>query len=483
MSGLTTADRVVALLEWGDVAEADAAIEAVDPEGPEAWEANLWRAARALMEGRFYACQRLASVAAEQGEAAGEPRASVLATLLLVALRRDQQRPPEAETLLRALLDQHPSAPAAAHAVLASVLGEMGRDAHARQELLRLLPADPAPVTGRLPALFHLAVLAGALGTVDEAEVLYRRLAPHARDFAVEEGGAAFYGSVSLALGLLAQTLGRWDEAVAHLDEAAEAHARVGAPLLLAHTLRHLAALLRSRGDAGDWDRGVDLLDAAAGIYRQLGVDRLAAETQVVLARSEDGAGRFLDQLGDGPHLFRRQEDGWLVGPASEAVRLRDGRGLHDIARLLHAPGRELHVFDLLQRVDAWQGGPPGRARPTAGFRVWPLELAVLDETTRAEYEQRLAELAGELVEAERAGDRIRAALARAERDGLADILGEGELGDPLERACRVVGTRIRISVDRVERAHPELGHHLRRSIRTGALCAYEPTRQVEWAL
>ncbi|MDQ3980189.1 MAG: hypothetical protein M3314_11655 [Actinomycetota bacterium] len=486
MTGLTTADRVVALLEWGDVAEADAAVEAVDPNGPEAWQALLWRGARALMEGRFSACERLAADAARRGQEAGEPRASLLATLLLVGLRREQQRPAEAEILLRGLLEEHPSAPAGAHAVLAAVLGEMGRDAQAHQELVQLLPTDPVPATGRLGALFQLAELASEVEATEEAELLSRRLAPHAGDFAVEDGGAVFYGSVSLALGRLAQTLGHWDEAVAHFDHALEAHSRAGAPLLLAHTQRHLAALLRTRGHPGDWERGVDLLDAAAGIYRQLGVDRLAAETQVVLARSEDGTGRSLGDLGDGPLWFRRQDDGWLVGPPDEAVRLRDGRGLGDIARLLHAPGRELHVFDLLEARAAARPGPvSGRARawPTAGFRVWPLAVAVLDETTRAEYEARLADLASELVEAERAGDRIRAALARAERDALTSVLAEGETGDPLERACRVVATRIRIAVDRIERAHPELGHHLRRSVRTGTFCAYEPTRTVHWAL
>ena len=493
MTDLTTADRVVALLEWGDVAEADAAIDAVDPDGPEGWHVPLWRGARALMEGRFTSCERFAVDAARRGEESEEPRAPVFATLLLVALRREQQRPAEAEILLRALLEEHPSAPAGTHAALASALGEMGRDGQAHQELTRLLPSEPVPATGRLGSLFQLAELASALEATAEAELLYRRLAPHARDFAVEEGGAAFYGSVSLALGRLAHTLGEFDQGVGHLEEALDAHTRVGAPLLLAHTHRHLAALLRLRGGRGDWDRGVDLLDAAADIYRQLGVDRLAADTQVVLARSEDGTGRFLDQLADGPHSFRRQPDGWLIGPADDCVRLRDGRGLRDIARLLQAPGRELHVFDLLESAagEVSSAGDGGSVRPASrprvwtapGFRAWPLAVAVLDDTTRAEYEARLADLAGELVEAERAADRIRAALARAERDVLTNLLAEAETGDPLERARRVVATRIRITIDRIERAHPELGHHLRRSIRTGTFCAYEPTRQLEWVL
>src|SRR5437764_878516 len=115
MPGLTPADRVIALLEWGDVAEADAEIDAIAEDGG-AWQVALWRGARALMEGRFGACERCATEAAERGEDAGEPRAGVLASLLLVSLRREQERPAEAEAMLRGLLDRHPSAPAGAHA-------------------------------------------------------------------------------------------------------------------------------------------------------------------------------------------------------------------------------------------------------------------------------------------------------------------------------------------------------------------------------
>jgi tetratricopeptide (TPR) repeat protein len=485
---LTAADRVVALLEWGDVAEADAEIDAIEEQGA-SWEVALWRGARALMEGRFVACERWSAEAFSRGDAAREPRAAVLATLLVVNLRREQERPAEAEAVLRALLDDHPSAPAGAHALLALLVGEMGRDTQARQELSRLLPRDPLPATGRLAPLFLLAELAPAVhaGT-DDVALLSRRLQPHARDFAVEEGGAAFYGSTALALGRLAQARGRVQEAARRFEEALAAHDRVGAPLLLAHTQRHLAALLRSGGDEADWERSVALLASAATIYRHLGVDGAAAETQAVLARSMDGLGPA-DALaaGDAP-IFRRQGDQWLVGRADDPVRLRDARGLHDIARLLAAPRRSIHVGDLLALSRHPAGDDPivvgvGRADVPPALRVSRVDEPVLDPATRAEYEARLTELAGELVEAERAGAGVRAALARAERDVLAAALAEDDRGDPLDRARRTVGTRIRISLDRIEQADPPVGRHLRTCIRTGTFCSYEPDRPVRWVL
>jgi hypothetical protein len=65
----------------------------------------------------------------------------------------------------------------------------------------------------------------------------------------------------------------------------------------------------------------------------------------------------------------------------------------------------------------------------------------------------------------------------------LAAALAEDDRGDPLDRARRTVGTRIRISLDRIEQADPPVGRHLRTCIRTGTFCSYEPDRPVRWVL
>jgi hypothetical protein len=36
---------------------------------------------------------------------------------------------------------------------------------------------------------------------------------------------------------------------------------------------------------------------------------------------------------------------------------------------------------------------------------------------------------------------------------------------------------------DRISEAHPELGRHLARSVRTGTFCVYEPDQPVRWSL
>lgn len=458
MPELTAADRVVALLEWGDVAEADAAIAAAEP----GWQPLLWRGARALMEGRFLVCEGLARAASAEGGPAGE----LASVLLLAALRREQERPAEAESLLRSALERDPigrgtvDTGSGAHAFLALLVGDMGRDAQARAELARLLPREPVVTAGHVTSLVLLADLAAAVDApADDLALLYRRLLPHARDFAVEPGVAVFHGSVSLALGRLAQARGAWEDAITHYQQAEEDHRRVGAPLLLAHAQRHLAALLRTRSAGGDWERAVALLAEAASTYRVVGVDGLATKTEAVLARAEDGLGAPEPEGVLPGTLFRRSDGGWLVGPPGDPARLRDAPGLEDIARLLAAPGTGLHVGELIG---------PG---------------PVVDAATRVEYENRLGELGGELVEAERSGDAVAAALLRAERDVLVAALGEPVPADPLDLARRTVGIRIRISLDRIEQARPAVGRHLRRFIRTGTFCAYAPERRVPWAL
>jgi hypothetical protein len=78
-----------------------------------------------------------------------------------------------------------------------------------------------------------------------------------------------------------------------------------------------------------------------------------------------------------------------------------------------------------------------------------------------------------------RGGDPVEAALSEAERDRLEALLASE--GDSLELAREAVSTRIRLGVDAIERVHPELGRHLRRSVRTGTFCSYEPPARTVW--
>ena len=179
--------------------------------------------------------------------------------------------------------------------------------------------------------------------------------------------------------------------------------------------------------------------------------------------------------------VFRRDGTLWTLGYAGRTVRMRDAKGLRDLATLLRSPGRPIRAVDLVAGADD--------AAVSAELRMGADE--VLDERARQELRARLLDLEAEIEEAGRWHDPERAARAVLERDALvaelAAATGLGgrprRLGDQSERARKTVTARIRDVIDRVERVHPALGAHLRASVTTGTFCSYSPPAPTAWEL
>lgn len=403
----------------------------------ERWRLLVRQGSEALVEGRFEESERLA------GEAARAAASGPACGLLAVAVRREQGRAAEAELLARSLLAEHPGTEEG-QALLGAILADLGRDGEARRQLDVLDVGAPAPAVAALAA-----EIAAALESPEAASALLGPVAASAGVF------AGCHGSVSRHLGLLCHVLGRWDEAEAAFDDALRANGAAGAPVLVAHTRRHYSALLRARGGEGDWERAIDLLSDAAAIYRRLEIGRLAEEAEAVLRRSQDLAGP--DDAAATVNVFRRAGAGWELAYGGRRAVVPDVPGLGHIATLLAAEGRPVHTVDLVgSQADAMA----------------------------AEYRSRLADVEGQAV----AADPVAAALARAERDFLRAelaVLGSGRAtaGDVGDRARRLVALRIRTGIDSVDDALPDLAGHLRRSIRTGTFCLYEPGRPQRWRM
>jgi hypothetical protein len=259
-----------------------------------------------------------------------------------------------------------------------------------------------------------------------------------ADEFAVIAAAVFTTGPVALQLGLLAAALGRWDDAAAHLDDAARRCDRLGAELLAARARTELARVQAARADQPPGDGG-------------------------------------------GGNVFRRDGDTWTLAFGGRSVPLRDAKGLRDLAILLAAPGRDVAATELAA------GAASAAAAGLAALGADP----VLDDQARAAYRTRLARLDEELAEADTHGDIERSARLAAERDALIGELtsatGLGgrprRLGDAAERARTTVTARIRDAIGRIERVHPELGRHLRASIVTGARCSYRPAETVRWGI
>jgi non-specific serine/threonine protein kinase len=132
-------------------------------------------------------------------------------------------------------------------------------------------------------------------------------------------------------------------------------------------------------------------------------------------------------------------------------------------------------------------GSPRGRAQATTDAGP------VLDEHAKAQYKQRLQDLAEEIEEAEAWGDPVRGARARREADLLTEQLvravGLGgrdrRVASDAERARVSVTKALRTAVKRIADQEAELGAHLGVSVRTGSFCAYcpDPASAVVWTL
>jgi hypothetical protein len=175
--------------------------------------------------------------------------------------------------------------------------------------------------------------------------------------------------------------------------------------------------------------------------------------------------------------VFRREGELWLLSFEDETVRLRDVKGLHDIAMLLGRPNDDVHSAELVG----------GEAPLESGLGADP----VLDRAAAESYRRRLADIDAAIDEHEAAHDIGRLDALHTERDALLSELGRAaglggrarRLKDPAERARKSVTARIRDALDRIERQHPALGHHLRTSIHTGTSCSYRPARPIAWKL
>jgi hypothetical protein len=162
----------------------------------------------------------------------------------------------------------------------------------------------------------------------------------------------------------------------------------------------------------------------------------------------------------------------WEVVFAGREIHPKASKGIADLARLVSAPGREVHCLELMGA--AVEQSSTGE---------------LLDATARRAYEERIRELQDDIDAAEADHDIARADRAQEELDALVDHLtsalglgGRSRRGaGSAERARSAVTQRIRATIRRLAADHPELGRHLEASITTGTYCSYRPEHPVVW--
>jgi hypothetical protein len=220
--------------------------------------------------------------------------------------------------------------------------------------------------------------------------------------------------------------------------------------------------------------------------------DRQIEELNQALLTALAATGTILPESPGTQHdlRFAREGEYWTIVYQGVTSRLKDSKGLGFLAQLLVTPGRETHVLDL---VNAGQGGAGTGRRDSEDLRSEGLgdAGAVLDETAKAAYRDRINDLRSEIEEADAFNDPARSERAQAELDALvAQLSGAVGLGGR-DRKAASVAERARVSVTktikdalrRISENDASLGSHLVSTIKTGTYCSYtpDPRTPVKW--
>ncbi|MGZ4792660.1 MAG: ATP-binding protein [Ilumatobacteraceae bacterium] len=267
----------------------------------------------------------------------------------------------------------------------------------------------------------ELSWAAIALGDRQLCEQLLADVAPLTETCGVNGAVVAFGGSHAHTAGLLAESLGRSDEAERHFAQARAVYQRLGATPWLA-----------------------ELDGRSAG--------RRGAASRATLRR----AGAL-----------------WQISYAGHQASVVDSKGMGDIAVLLANPGVDVHALRLMGSADA--SGSAGAMADRVALDAYRRRLADLDDD--AEQAARDHDLA----RIERAAAERDTLLTELRRVTTATGEQRQFANHPAERARKAVSARIRAAMASIAEVLPELADHLDRTIVTGTQCRYAGGAAVSW--
>jgi hypothetical protein len=437
---------------------------------------------------------------AELAERAGNPRSVVFAHGIAsfdVAFYRGtglELRVSAADPALpRAAPEPYSWGRAGGHASRAFRLAFAGRDEDAQSAVVRALPAVQRAgggVVGYTPLICRCCEALWHVGRADFAGILEQSLLTKtlAGDFRCPGVDAR------RAMAQLCALTGRPAEAHEWFERARAVLDEQGARPLRALVDLDEAWMEVRRGRHGDRERARALLDVACEQFHVIGMPgwiehaealRGSAGAAVAVPAAGERAARVAGPARDAAtlrYVFRCDGDYWTIVFETADIRFKDSKGMQYLAHLLRHPGREVHVFELMdQRIE--------EQRPDVGSRGVP----ILDAAAKAAYRRRLAELDTELAEAVAFNDSGRAEQLRAEIDAIGEqfaaavgLGGRDRVAlSASERARSTVTHRIKTAIKRIAMHSPALADHLANRVKTGTFCVYrpDPTRAIEWTL
>ncbi len=275
--------RVLDLMELAKMPAVEAEIEAYAKLAEELrqprylWLTPYFKASRALTEGRFEECEQLARQAIAIGQRAQDPTAPLLFETLINVLRMVQGQMEDREEAIIRYLENYPQIPSH-RATLANLYCRLGRREDGQREFDQVAAQDFAnlPRDGSWnPTMANLAYVCSYLNDVRRAAILYDLFLPYAPLQCVIGSAAIGTGSALRFLGILATTMSRWDDAVAHFEGALVINTRIGTIPFLAFTQQEYGSMLLKRGEPGDREKAHQIFDQALAIGNEIGLNGL----------------------------------------------------------------------------------------------------------------------------------------------------------------------------------------------------------------
>jgi hypothetical protein len=277
------------LMEMGDATEADRCFRLADELAVELNQPMLLfvlkyvpRTGRALIAGDLEEAECLAREGREVGRATGRADAEVWFATHMFLIRFEQDRLDEVAGLIAGVVGDNTARGIHVpflETLLAVVHCELGPEDAAAVAVERCGSAAPRVDLFWLVTMVYRATAAAHLGDVGQCQQLYELLWPY-RHYAVPYNVYPT-PSVTHYLGLLAATLGRFEDAERCFAAADNTHTHIGARMYLARTRLEWAQMLLARHARGDANRARVLLGQALAIARELGlanVERRAVE-------------------------------------------------------------------------------------------------------------------------------------------------------------------------------------------------------------
>jgi len=185
--------------------------------------------------------------------------------------------------------------------------------------------------------------------------------------------------------------------------------------------------------------------------------------------------------------VFALTGEYWTFSLDGTTVSIKDAKGLRYLQRLLQYPGKDFHVFELLNdgaETSRDRGAEPSaRDDPNVTVRGLGDAGELLDSQAVRAYKQKLSDLREELEDARELGQAERGDEIQSEIHSIASEIRRGlglggrhrRAGSATERARLNVGRAISSSKAKIAELHPGLGDYLRRCVSTGTFCVYSP--------